>query len=492
MIELLLPSEMSRADQLTIEAGTPGVLLMERAGEAVAKAAAALAPEGMVVVLAGPGNNGGDGFVAARLLRDRGFRVRVALYGERDRLHGDAALAAGRFAGEVVVGDPAAFEGASLVIDGLFGAGFRPPLSAEAGQLIQAVNRCDARVLAIDLPSGLPGEGSVTDGPAVQADETVTFFRRKPAHLLFPGRALCGRVRVADIGIPASTLREIAPRTFHNRPVLWRRALPALRPAGHKYDRGHLLVLAGPAGRGGAARLAATAGLRAGAGLVTLAAPADALADHAAQLTAVMLREAGEPAAVEALLADRRINAVVLGPGLGVGTSTIDLVEAVLRSRAAVVLDADAITSFEGAADRLAAQIARRDAPTVVTPHSGEFARIVPDLVGPSKLENARAAARRSGAVVVLKGADTVVAAPDERAAIADNAPPSLATAGSGDVLAGIVGGLLAQGAPAFEAAAAGVWLHGEAGTEAGIGLIAEDLAPALRPVLARVAAGGD
>jgi hydroxyethylthiazole kinase-like uncharacterized protein yjeF len=466
---------------------------MERAGEAVAAAAAALAGEGSIVVLAGPGNNGGDGFVAARLLRHRGFRVQVALHGGgRDGLHGDCALAAGRFSGEVFDAAPAAFEGASLVIDGLFGAGFRPPLSAEAGQLIQAVNRSGARVLAIDLPSGLRGDGGLTDGPVVEADETVTFFRLKPAHLLFPGRARCGRVRVADIGIPASTLREIAPRTFHNVPALWRRVLPALRPAGHKYDRGHLLVLSGPAGRGGAARLAATAGLRAGAGLVTLAAPAGALAEHAAQLTAVMLREANDPRQVEALLADRRINAVVLGPGLGVGAATVDLVHAVLESRAAVVLDADAITSFVGAADRLAAEVLRREAPTVVTPHGGEFARIVPDLVGPSKLENARAAARRSGAIVVLKGADTVVAAPDERASIADNAPPSLATAGSGDVLAGIVGAMLAQGMPAFEAAAAAVWLHGEAGQEAGIGLTAEDLAPALRPVLRRLVAGGD
>jgi hydroxyethylthiazole kinase-like uncharacterized protein yjeF len=466
---------------------------MERAGEAVAEAAAPLAGTGLIVIVAGPGKNGGDGFVAARLLRERGFRVRVALHGGgRDGLHGDCALAAQRFAGEVVEATPAALAGTGLVIDGLFGAGFRPPLSADAGQLIQAVNRSGAPVLAIDLPSGLPGDGSLTEGPVVEADETVTFFRLKPAHLLFPGRALCGRVRVADIGIPASTLREVAPRTFHNLPALWRRALPALRPAGHKYDRGHLLVLSGPAGRGGAARLAARAGLRAGAGLVTVAAPSGALAEHAAQLTAVMLREANDARQVEALLADRRINAVVLGPGVGVGAATIDLVHAVLQSHAAAVLDADALTSFAGAADRLAADVLRREAPTVVTPHTGEFARLVPDLVGGSKLESARAAARRSGATVVLKGADTVVAAPDERAGIADNAPPSLATAGSGDVLAGIVGGMLAQGMPAFEAATAAVWLHGEAGREAGLGLTAEDLPEALRPVLRRLAAGGE
>ena len=489
MIEVLLPEEMSRADQLTIEAGTPGIVLMERAGAAVAAAAMGLFAGGLILVLAGPGNNGGDGFVAARILRDRGFPVRVALLGALERLHGDCVLAAGRFAGEVVAATPSVFAGAGLIVDGLFGAGFRPPVSAEAGRLIQALNRSGAPVLTIDLPSGLSGDGAAADGPVVQASESVTFFRLKPAHLLFPGRALCGRVRLVDIGISAATLAEIAPSTFRNRPALWRRAIPPPRPAGHKYDRGHLVVVSGPATRGGAARLAALAGLRAGAGLVTLAGRSAALAEHAAQLTAVMLREANDPGQLDALLGDRRIKAVVMGPGLGLGPITVQLVGAALRSSAAVVLDADALTSFEGAADRLAAEILRRDAATVVTPHAGEFARLVPDLVGPSKLENARAAARRSGAIVLLKGADTVVAAPDGRAAIADNAPADLATAGSGDVLAGIIGGLLAQGVPPFEAAAAGAWLHGEAGSEAGVGLTAEDLAPALRVVLARLAA---
>ncbi len=489
MIELLLPTEMARADKLTIEAGTPGIVLMERAGAVVADAAARLWRGGLVLVLAGPGNNGGDAFIAARILRERGFRVRVGLLGEQGGLHGDCALAAKRFAGEVVAASPSLVEGAGLIVDGLFGAGFRPPLSSEAGQLVMAVNRRRVPVVAIDLPSGVPGDGSLTDGPAVEADETITFFRRKPAHLLYPGRAFCGRVSVADIGIAAATLAAIVPQTFHNLPPLWRRSLPALRPTAHKYDRGHLLVVSGPSGRGGAARLAATAGLRAGAGLVTLVAPTPALPEQAAQLNAVMLREANGPSDLEKLLGDPRVSAVVLGPGLGVGPATTELVAVALRSHAAVVLDADALTSFAGAADRLAAQVARRDAPTVVTPHTGEFARLAPDLVGPSKLESARVAARRSGAVVVLKGADTVVAAPDQRASIADNAPPSLATAGSGDVLSGIIGALLAQGMPAFEAACAGVWLDGEAGREAGVGLTAEDLAPALKPVLARLAA---
>lgn len=493
MIEVLLPAEMAQADKLTIEAGTPGILLMEKAGAAVAHAAARSWRGGLIVIAAGPGNNGGDGFVAARLLRERGWPVRVALHGDRGHLTGDAALAASRFAGEVVEAVPASFDGAGLIVDGLFGAGFRPPLSAAAGELVQAINHSPAPVLAIDLPSGLPGDGSEPGGPAVQADRTVTFFRLKPAHLLYPGRGLSGSVEVADIGIPSSTLTEIRPSIFRNLPPLWREAFPAIRPTGHKYDRGHLLVASGPAGRGGAARLAAGAGLRAGAGLVTIAAQKDALAEHAAQLDAVMLRAADGPDALDVLLQDRRMTAVVLGPGLGVGPRTVELVEAVLRSSAAVVLDADALTSFAGRMDRLAGEVARRSAPTVVTPHGGEFARIVPDLLGPSKLESARLAARRSGAVIVLKGADTVVAAPDhdQRAAIADNAPPGLATAGSGDVLAGIVGGLLAQGMPAFEAAAAGVWLHGEAGREAGLGLISEDLAPALRPVLERLAAQG-
>ena len=494
MFELLTPEEMGRCDRAAIAGGVPGIALMERAGAAVADAAVGMAPGPSIAVLAGPGNNGGDGFVAARILRDRGFRISVLLHGERSALRGDAAEAARRFGGIVVPARPEGLPGADLIIDALYGAGVRLPLPKDAMQLVEAVNASGARVLAVDLPSGVEGAGGRISGSAVRADATITFFRLKPGHLLFPGRGLCGPVRVADIGIGAETLAAVAPRTFHNVPALWREALPKPAPDGHKYDRGHLLVLSGAAGRTGAARLAANAGLRIGAGLVTVAAPADAMLENAAQLTAVMLRLCEGAAGLARVLEDRRINAMVLGPGLGVDAATVDLAETALESGAAVAMDADALTSFRAQPDRLFERIARRSPETVLTPHEGEFARLFPDLApaSMSKLDRARVAAERSGAVLLLKGADTVVAAPDGRAAIADNAPPYLATAGAGDVLAGAIGGMLAQGMPVFEATAAAVWVHGQAARRRRPGLIAEDIALEFGDAVEEAAGGRD
>jgi hydroxyethylthiazole kinase-like uncharacterized protein yjeF len=319
----------------------------------------------------------------------------------------------------------------------------------------------------------------------VRAAATVTFFRKKPGHLLYPGRALCGRLTLADIGIPAAVLDAIEPTRFENAPALWRQALRPPAPEDHKYRRGHAVVVSGGMARTGAARLAAEAALRAGAGLVTLASPGDALAVNAAHLTAVMLARVDGAEALAAMLAEPRVTAAALGPSLGTGAEQKALVAAALAARPALALDADALTVWAGAAGELAEAVARRTAPTVLTPHEGEFARLFPDLGDAPKPERARDAAARTGAVVVLKGADTVIAAPDGRLAINANAPPWLATAGSGDVLTGIAAGLLAQGLPGFAAAAAAVWLHGEAGRHAGRGLTAEDLGPALRPALA-------
>jgi hydroxyethylthiazole kinase-like uncharacterized protein yjeF len=486
MHELLTAAEMAQADRLTIAGGTPGMTLMEAAGRAVAEAARALAPEGPVLVVAGPGNNGGDGFVAARHLAAAGRETTVLLHGDPARLKGDAATARFRWPGPAAAA-ALPLPPAALIIDALFGAGLDREITGPAAALVEAMNAAPAPVLAVDLPSGLDADTGRPLGTAVEASATVTFFRKKPGHLLYPGRALCGRLTLADIGIPDGVLAAIAPRAFENTPALWRHAFRPPRPEDHKYRRGHALVVSGPMTRTGAARLAAGAALRAGAGLVTLASPANALAVNAAQLTAVMLARVDTPEALTDRLADPRFTAVALGPGLGTGTRERALTRAALAVHPAALLDADALTLWADAPDDLFAAIAARAAPVILTPHDGELARLFPSLSDAPKPVRARQAAARSGATVVLKGADTAVAAPDGRLAINANAPPWLATAGSGDVLAGIAAGLLAQGLPAFEAASAAVWLHGAAGSEAGPGLTAEDLAPALRPVLRRL-----
>lgn len=496
MIELLTPSEMSRADRLTIDAGTPGIVLMEAAGRAVADAVGHRLPVGSrVLVLCGPGNNGGDGFVAARILRERGYVVRLALLGPRDRLAGDARLAAERWPGPVEVAAAAtlapALREARVVVDALFGAGLARPLDGEARAIVEAVDAARRTVIAIDLPSGIDGATGRVMGEAIRAELSVTFFRMKPGHLLLPGRLHCGKVLVADIGIRPWVLNEIRPALVRDLPELWARDLRAPGLADHKYTRGHAVVVSGPMSRTGAARLAAEAALRVGAGLVTLASPPDALQVNACHLTAVMLARMEGASGLAEILADARRNAVVLGPALGVGEGTAALVAAALAAPAALVLDADALTTIAATPDPTFAAIAARPAPVVLTPHDGEFARLFPDLdprgrgADLPKTERAIRAAARSGAVVILKGADTVIAAPEGRAAIADNAPADLATAGSGDVLAGLVGGLLARGLPGFEAACAAVWLHGDCGRRAGPGLIAEDLSRHLAPALA-------
>ncbi|KJC59309.1 hypothetical protein UP10_19115 [Bradyrhizobium sp. LTSPM299] len=491
-MDVLTTTEMERADRLTIAAGTPGFALMMSAGQAVAEAAMELVEEGPIVVVAGRGNNGGDGFVAAAELAARGREVSVILLCERDSLQGDAALAARGWKFPVLPFNPQALGKPALIIDALFGAGLNRPVKGDPLEMIAAINANGTPVLAVDLPSGINGSTGALMGAAVQATETMTFFRKKPAHLLLPGRIYCGRVRVADIGIHPQVLDEIKPLTTENVPQAWRWSFPVPRIDGHKYARGHAVVVSGDIASTGAARLAARGALRSGAGLVTLASPRDALAVNAAALTAVMVRAVDNPIQFAELLGDKRFNACVIGPGAGVSARTRDFVHTALSAQRHLVLDADALTSFAGAPDRLFEAIKASDGQQVVlTPHEGEFPRLFSDISnkhpGRSKLERVRAAAERSGAVVLLKGADTVVASPDGRATVAANAPPWLATAGAGDVLAGIIAGQLAQGVPAFEAASIGVWMHGECASEAGPGLIAEDLTEVLPAVFRRL-----
>jgi hydroxyethylthiazole kinase-like uncharacterized protein yjeF len=513
--ELLTTREMSEADRLAVASGVPSTTLMERAGAAVAKAAARLmggrsAQAARIAVFCGPGNNGGDGFVAARHLRAEGFNVSVGLLGTPSQLKGDAAWAAEAWGETILPFDKVPLDEASLAISAIFGAGLSRDVDGEARTAILRLNDWTRRtrkpILAIDIPSGIDGSTGLVRGVAIEATQTVTFFRLKPGHLLLPGQIHCGEISLVDIGIPESVLATIRPQTFANGPALWGAHYPQPNVDGHKYKRGHALVLSGSLAHTGAARLSARGALRAGAGLVTVATPTDALAVHAAALTAIMTRVCDSAADLTELLGDKRKNVVVMGPGLGVGEATREFVLTALAQPDApgeprsIVLDADALTSFAGDAMRLANAIKASDKVVVLTPHDGEFAQLfatkegelrdhpqVELLASPSKLDRTRAGAALMGAILLLKGADTVVAEPNGRASINHGAPPWLATAGSGDVLSGIIAGLLAQGMPAFEAASAGTWLHAAAAAEFGPGLIAEDIPEYLPPVLRRL-----
>jgi len=471
---LLTVEDMATADRLTIEGGMSGENLMHNAGASTVHAIEQRFSRRKVTVLCGPGNNGGDGFVIACLLQEHGWPVRLALLGTREHLKGDAALAATHWPGAVEPLTLEVLSEAELVVDAVFGAGLNKALPPEVSAVLHAAAARKIPIVAVDVPSGLFGNTGEVAG-AVKADLTVTFFRKKPGHLLLPGRLFCGEIVVADIGISADVLPQIQPQIFENAPALWRDKMPDISPAGHKYGRGHALIFGGYP-MTGAARLSARAAARAGAGLVTVAVPEKALPIYAAALTSIMVRPLGAVSDFPKLLDDKRFSALLIGPGAGLEPATKANVLACLAAARPVVLDADALTMFR---DHPAELFDSIKAPTILTPHEGEFARLFSQTG--DKLTRARAAAQQSGAVIVLKGADTIIAAPDGRAAINANAPPWLATAGSGDVLAGFCLGLLAQNMPAFEAACAAVWLHGAAAQTFGRGLIAEDL-PDLLP----------
>ena len=500
--ELLSPAEMTEADRLAIAAGPyDGIGLMRNAGAAVADVVLERYPAATRVhVLCGPGNNGGDGYVVARILAKSGVDTRIWATGV-PKPGSDAALAAAECSIEALPLSEFHAEAGSVVVDALYGAGLSKPLSGDAARAVDVAAALDLPVVAVDLPSGLSGESGDSLGKVFGAEVTVTFVRKKPGHLLLPGRELCGEVVLADIGITNDIVVRLNVRTFENRPSLWRGEFPVPAVDAHKYKRGHAGVFSGGPSATGAARLSALAAARSGAGAVTVLSPANAMQVNAAHLTSVMLRKADNVADVNEFISERRPSAFVLGPGFGVGEKARDLVLAILGSGQpqgagidGLVLDADGITSFRESPDVLFNSAHRTNAPgLVMTPHEGEFGRLFPDIAGDkslSKLAKARAAAHRANAVVVYKGADTVIAAPNGLAAINSNGAPWLATAGSGDVLSGIVAGLMAQGMPPFEAACAAVWIHAEAGSRFGPGLIADDLPLALVAVLRELVEG--
>ncbi|WP_100635727.1 NAD(P)H-hydrate dehydratase [Marinomonas sp. ef1] len=487
---LLSTVQMTEADRLTIAYGINAITLMENAGRPVADAIMNRWSLRPVLVLCGPGNNGGDGFVAARHLAEANWPVRVALLGTRDQLRGSAAHHASLWNGPVETLTPDALNGAELIVDAIFGAGLTRPLEGAAVETLAAAAAKKLTIIAVDVPSGLMGDTGENMG-AVSCALTLTCFRKKPGHLLQPGKSLCGELVVANIGTPASVFVSIPPDTFENHPALWADNLPLLNQHSNKYSRGHALVWGGWPTTG-AARMAALSAARVGAGLTTIAVDMSqsylALSVYAATLTCIMVKPIHRHQDLAILLGDKRITGLLIGPGAGVGPDTQARVLTMLKSGQATVLDADALTSFQHTPTDLFDAIT---GPCVLTPHEGEFSRLFKGVVDSSyndKLSRARAAAKASGAIVILKGNDTVIAAPDGRAIINANAPSTLATAGSGDVLAGIALGLLTQGMEPFLAAAAAVWLQGAAANNFGPGLIAEDLPYRLPAVFKQLA----
>ena len=475
---LLTPSQMTQADQAAIASGVPGIELMAAAGRAVADAIVARWRPCRVLVLCGPGNNGGDGFVVARLLRDRGWQVDIMLLGAREQLKGDAAWHAAMWDGPVHTPESTPIAEADLLVDALFGAGLSRDVDGPAAGILKKVATRGLPVCAVDMPSGVDGATGEVRGMAVPAALTVTFFRKKPGHLLLPGRELCGELEVADIGIPERVLNAIKPTTYENTPDLWIASMPWPTSATHKYHRGHVLV-SGGATMTGAARLAAMGAARMGAGLVTIAAPCEAWPVYAAACLSIMVeRLQGDD--LRSALDDARRNVLLLGPGAGTTATTRRNVLAAAATGRHLVLDADALSVFAEDPGELFAAL---QGPCIMTPHEGEFGRLFNDEG--DKLQRACRAAVRSSSIIILKGADTVIAEPQGRAAINVAAAPWLATGGTGDVLAGMVAGLCAQGMPPFEAACAAVWIHAETGRHAGPGMLSEDL-PGMLPEMLR------
>ncbi len=481
---LLSRQDMARAEAAAIQSGITGAALMEAAGRAVAETCQRRWPDGPVLLLCGPGNNGGDGFVAARHLCQAGRQVSVALWGDPARLRGDAARMAALWSGPLLPCTPDIIGDARLVVDALFGSGLSRPLPPPLAAVAAALQQVSLPLVAVDMPSGVDGDSGQIHGAAFAATATVTFCRRKPGHLLYPGRGLSGVVIVADIGIPESALAPIGPQQAENTPSLWQGFLPRPAPDWNKYRRGAALITGGGM-MTGAARLAARAAQRAGAGYVALAAPETAAMEYRLALPSVVVRPFRSLAAYRKILADARLDAALIGPGLGLEKAGCARVLENLARRWPLVLDADALSLFAGDPELLLRNL---HPACVLTPHEGEFARLFPDITGHAKPDRARAAARRAGCSLLLKGPDTVIAEPGGFALINGNAPPHLATAGSGDVLAGTLAGLLAGGMPPFAAAAAAVWLQGEAGRIAGPGLIAEDLEQGVRQALTALA----
>ncbi len=478
-LRLMTAAECRAADAASSAAGIPITQLMQAAGRAVAHCVHRFTRPCRVLVLCGPGNNGGDGFAAACFLRELGWPVLCCRMLPDVPFSPAASVFAARWdsnGGHTLPFSPDLAARNDLIVDAVFGTGLSRPVTGELATAFAALQASGTPVIAVDLPSGLDTDSGAVLGTTLPAVATVTFGWQKPAHVLLPGKDLCGGIVVADIGLvpppPADT------PLFRNAPPLWQALLPEPGLSTHKYTRGHAVVVAG-AEATGAARLAATAAARSGCGLVTALMPERSHGLFGSLAASILTRPFQTPEAAATLFGDPRVHAMLIGPGAGVNAETQTLVFAALATGKPTVLDADALTVFQ---DDPKALFSAVRGPVILTPHSGEFARLFPSLAKiNNKITQAAAAARTSSAVVVLKGSDTVIATPKSHTVIVnDTAPAWLATGGSGDVLAGLIVGLLAQGMPAVTAANAGVWLHGKAAIRCDSGLIADDMPSAI------------
>jgi len=480
MFEVLTAAEMSKADAAAIAGGIPGIQLMTAAGAATAHAITEKFKPCPALVLCGPGNNGGDGLIAAQHLKKAGWPVRVACMVKRNDLKSDAALAAQKWDGEIEsLNSNLSVHQTGLIVDAIFGTGFDRALDPELIILFEKIRTRKIPVAAVDVPSGLNATTGTVSAGTLKADLTVTFCRKKTGHVLLPGKSYCGSIVVAEIGITDQTVAALKTTCFENHPALWLKDFPLPGAESHKYARGHALVYGGEK-RTGAACLAAAAAQKIGAGVVTITSPKERLPVYAGYRASIMVDECNSVEDLKAILRDERKNAVLIGPGAGVNDALRQAVDAVLSFHKSGVLDADVFSVYQKIPQDLFPKLSPR---YVLTPHEGEFERLFGLMEG-NKLERALKAAKIANAIVLLKGADTVIAAPDGTAVINTNAPPALATAGSGDVLSGIITGLIAQGMPPFMAACAAAWLQGQAAQAQGLGLTAEDIINQLSQVL--------
>lgn len=484
---ILTTEQMAKADQMCIselvKIGRSGADLMEEAGLSVVREIERVGRGRKILVLCGPGNNGGDGFVIARHLSRSGWQVQLALLGKVNDLREDAAKMAERWEGEIENIYQTCTEGLDVIVDAIFGTGLSREVAADLKEFFENINKSDAVKIAVDIPSGIDGNTGKILGSAIRADHTITFCRLKPAHVLYPSREICGEVTIADIGIADHIVQKSNPDIFVNCPSLWQNKLPKFSGNFHKYDKGHAVIVGGDKIHTGAGRLAAMAAIRVGAGLVSISSPDDALDINAAHLTSIMIRKRTE---IISDLENEKLNCWCIGPASGVNDETKADVIGILEAGRNAVLDADALSVFKDNPELLYKKLSKNGR-AVLTPHAGEFARIFPGVKKLDKLSAAKKAARLTNSVILYKGADTVIAEPGGRAVISKNAPPFLATAGSGDVLAGLICGLIAQKMNVFDAACAGQWIHSECANEFGEGLISEDLLSIISRVLKRL-----